>query len=141
MAYFPSTMPGPTPNFDDREFWQACERRQLLFQTCADCGKPRHPPGPVCPSCRSLRTKWTEPEGLAEVYTYTVVHHASHEAVKERLPYVVGVVTFPDLPGVRLVTNITDIEPSLVRVGMQVRLWWDEIGGGMFIPRFSPITP
>lgn len=139
MAYFPASMPEPAPNFDDRDFWNACARRQLQFQTCADCGKPRHPPGPVCPYCSSFKVKWVEVEGVAVLYTYTVIHHASHEAVAGNLPYVVGVVTFPDLPGVRMVTNVTNIKPSLVHIGMRLRLWWDEVGEGLWIPRFSPV--
>ena len=75
---------------------------------------------------------------LAEVYTYTVIHYAAHPAVKGRLPYVAAVVTFPGLDGVRLVTNVTDCEPSRVKIGMPLRLWWDDIGDGMYLPRFAP---
>lgn len=78
-------------------------------------------------------------EGAAVLYTYTVIHHASHEAVAGNLPYVVGVVTFPDLPNVRMVTNVTNINPSLVHIGMHLRLWWDDVGDGTWIPRFSPV--
>ena len=138
MAYFPDTMPAPVPNFDDRAFWQGCAERRLCFQACADCGTVRHPPTPACARCRSFAVTCKQAQGQAEVYSYTVVHHASHEAVRERLPYVVAVVTFPDVPGVRLVTNITGIDPGQVRIGMRVRLWWDDIGDAMHIPRFAP---
>ena len=140
MAYFSDAMPAPQPNFDDRDFWRACAEKRLQFQACADCGAARHPPTPVCPHCRSFKLAWRQAAGLAEVYTYTIVHHASHEAVKPNLPYVVGVLTFPDVPGVRLVTNVTDVDPEKVRIGMPVRLWWDAIGGDMHIPRFKPAS-
>jgi len=74
----------------------------------------------------------------AEVFSFTVIHHASHAAVADNLPYVVGLVTFPGLPGVKLVTNITDIPPSDIRIGMPLTLWWDDIGDGMHLPRFRP---
>jgi uncharacterized OB-fold protein len=64
-----------------------------------------------------------------------VIHHASHEAVKTNLPYVVAVVTFDDVLGVRLVSNITDVPPKEVRIGMRVEVWWDDIGEGHFLPR------
>jgi uncharacterized OB-fold protein len=82
-----------------------------------------------------------EAPSSAVVYTFCVVHHPNHPAVASRVPYVVGVVEFPSLPGVRLVTNITDVAHSAVRIGMPVSIWWDDIGGGMFVPRFRPAAP
>lgn len=138
MAYFPDDMPRPDPDRDDREFWAYCAQRELKFQACAKCGTLRHPPIPVCPQCHSTETVWVDAPAVATVFTYTVVHHASHAAVTPRLPYVVAVLDFPDLPGVRLVSNLTEIAPSQVRIGMNVKIWWDDIGDGMQVPRFSP---
>jgi uncharacterized OB-fold protein len=138
MAYFPDDMPQPEPNWDDREFWEHCKQRKLKFQGCAICGTLRHPPTPVCSKCQSTSTCWVEAPATGTVFTYTVIHHASHAAVTPRLPYVVVVVEFPDLPGVRLVSNLTEIDPSQVRIGMTAKVWWDDIGDGMQVPRFSP---
>ena len=84
----------------------------------------------------------------ATVFTFTVVHHASHPAVNGHLPYVVAVVNFPELAQVRLVTNVTDVDPAQMRVGMSVRLWWDRLADAdadadagarpMYLPRFRP---
>lgn len=75
----------------------------------------------------------------AVIYSYTVVRHASHAAVIEKLPYVVAVVEFPMMPGVRLISNLTDMDPEQVKIGMRCTLWWDDIGGDMFVPRFRPL--
>ncbi len=139
MAMFSDAMPRPEPNRDDAGFWEACAARRLAFQHCADCDKARHPPTPICPGCRSGRSAWREAPTDAQVYTYTVIHYAAHPAVNDRLPYVAAVVTFSGLDGVRLVTNITDCDPSAVKIGMLVQLWWDAVGEGMFLPRFAPI--
>lgn len=138
MAFFPAGMPAPQPNFDDRAFWESCDAQRLRFQCCASCGTARHPPAPVCPRCRSFDTGWKETSGCGTVYSYTVIHHASHEAVKPNLPYVVAVMTFADVPGVRLVSNVTGMPPKDVRIGMPVELWWDDVGDGHFLPRFRP---
>lgn len=136
MAYFPTEMPGVEPNMDDAGFWDGCTEKKLRFQCCGACGMLRHPPTPICHSCQSTNVRWEDAPEQAVVYTYTIVHHASHSAVSENLPYVVALVEFPALPGVRLVTNITDLPPTEVHIGMRVKLWWDDIGDGMFIPRF-----
>jgi uncharacterized OB-fold protein len=138
MAYFPADMPGVEPDFDDREFWAFCGQRSLRFQACAKCGTLRHPPGPLCPKCLSSEVEWKEAHGEAVLYSFTAVHHASHAVVAANLPYVVGLVEFPAMSGVRLVSNVTDIEPGRVRIGMPLGLWWDDIGQGQFVPRFRP---
>ncbi len=138
MALFPETMPRPEPDMDDAPFWSACARRQLRFQSCGVCGLLRHPPAPICGGCHSTEVTWVTAPAEAEVFSFTVIHHASHAAVADNLPYVVGLVTFPGLPGVKLVTNITDVPPSEIRIGMPLTLWWDDIGDGMHLPRFRP---
>ncbi|TDU31684.1 hypothetical protein DFR24_1061 [Panacagrimonas perspica] len=139
MSWFADDMPRPVPHMDDAAFWEGCAERRLLFQHCAGCSTARHPPTPICPVCRSSATQWREAPAHAEVYTYTVIHYAAHAAVKDRLPYVAAVVSFAGLSGVRLVTNLTDCDPGRVRIGMPVRLWWDDIGDGQYLPRFAPL--
>ena len=144
MAYFPADMPVPVPTMDDAAFWDHCAERRLLFQSCAACEQPRHPPTPVCSRCGSTRLQWVEAPEHATVFTFTVVHHPSHPAVVGHLPYVVAVVDFAQLAQVRLVTNVTDVAPAQVRVGLPVRLWWDLLADAdaaarpMYLPRFRP---
>lgn len=139
MGFFPDTMPGVEPDFVDRQFWDHCNQDELRFQACGACSTPRHPPVPVCPKCLSTEQKWIKapPNGL--VYSFTVIHHASHEAVKEALPYVVATVAFESLPGVRLVSNVVVADVKHVYIGMPVQLQWDITAQGQHIPRFIPI--
>ncbi len=139
MSFFNASMPRPNPNFDDKDFWNFCKQKELRFQTCAVCEMARHPPTPLCPHCHSFNTIWKKSSGQARVYTYTVIHHASHEAVTANLPYVVAVVIFDDIPNVRLVTNITEIDPKDVQIGMPLEVWWDAIEDGMHLPRFRAV--
>lgn len=76
--------------------------------------------------------------GARRGLSFNVIHHASHPAVAGRLPYVGALIVFPELPGVRLVSNVTDCAPSTVAIGMTVEVWWDDIGDGQFVPRFRP---
>lgn len=139
MAYFPEDMPRPDPDWDDRGFWDNCREQKLRFQACGNCGLLRHPPRPMCGNCQFTEVRWVEAPEEARVYSYNVVHYVSHPAVANSVPYVGAVLEFEGMPGVRLVTNITDIDTKAVRIGMTVRLWWDDIGDGMHVPRFRPI--
>jgi len=138
MAYFPDDMPRPDPDWDDRDYWKNCAEKHLRFQACGACGIVRHPPRPMCANCQSTSVTWVDAPNEATVYTYNVVHYVSHPAVTARVPYVGAVVQFAEIPEVRLVTNVTDVDPKAVKIDMQVILWWDDIGEGMFVPRFRP---
>lgn len=138
MSYFPADMPRPEPDMDDKAFWESCAEKRLCFQGCADCGTLRHPPTPICYVCHSVNVKMVEAPEEAEVFTYNVIRHASHAAVTGSLPYIGAVVEFAGMPGVRLITNVTDIDPAEMKIGMRVRLWWDDIGENMALPRFRP---
>jgi uncharacterized protein len=138
MSLFPADMPRPQPDMDDEGFWAQCAARKLCFQGCAACGKLRHPPTPICWNCHSVEVKWVEAQGNASLFTYTVVHHASHTAVAGSLPFVGAVVAFASSPGVKLVSNIIDVDPADLAIGMPLKLVWDDIGEGMYIYRFKP---
>jgi uncharacterized OB-fold protein len=140
MAYFSPEMPAPHPNMDDAGFWDACREQRLRFQACGSCGAVRNPPAPICGQCHSTETTWVGAPSRAALYTFTVVHHASHSAVVGQLPYVAAVVEFPELPGVRLISNVTGVGPAELRIGMPLQLWWDDIGDGMMVPRFKPVS-
>lgn len=137
MSLFPDNMPRPEPIMDDAEFWGNCAKRRLAFQACGDCNTLRHPPTPVCPKCRSMRVIWRDAPEVGEIFSFTRIHHPSHPAVSENLPYIVAIIVFPGLDGIRFISNVTDTDS--VHIGMKVRLWWDDIGDGMFIPRFRGV--
>jgi uncharacterized OB-fold protein len=139
MAFFPDDMPRPEPDWDDRDFWKHCAEQHLRFQACGACGVVRHPPRPMCACCQSTNVTWVDAPTEGTVYSYNVVHYVSHPAVATRVPYVGAVVEFPEVPGVRLVTNVTEVDPASMEIDMRVSLWWDDIGDGMHVPRFRPI--
>jgi len=136
MTYLPLELPWPDPPLEARPYWDACDRMELVFQACAACGAPRHPPGPLCPHCRSAEENWIPAPEQGRIYTWTWVHHPSHEAVRESLPYNIVLVTFAGIAGVRLVSNVIDAGAHDLAVGRRVRLVWQARPGGGYLPRF-----
>ena len=135
MTYFRGHDVAPTPNADDAPYWENCARRRLAFQRCAACATLTHPPIGVCPACQSRQREWVDAPTRARVYSFTWIHTAAHDSVAECLPYNVAVVEFPDLPGVRLITNVIDALPGAIAVGDDVFLTWEAAGATM-LPRF-----
>lgn len=136
MTYFPQGIPLPQPNPDDQPYWEACANRELRFQRCANCGRFRHPPMPTCGVCGSGNVEWKAVPGTGTVFSYTIVHHPAHKALKSAVPYNVVVVHLDDADDVRIVSNVIDASPREISVGLRVALVWDEIEDGMFLPRF-----
>ena len=137
MSYLGPQMPLPMPDIDDGPFWAAAAARRLVFQRCADCGLHRHPPSPMCPRCQSLAVAWTEAPRRGVLFSYTVSHLAPHPGLRDRTPYVVALVSFPELDGVRLVTNIVNAAPGALRIGAAVELAWEPLGDALYVPRFA----
>ncbi|TNE34612.1 MAG: Zn-ribbon domain-containing OB-fold protein [Alphaproteobacteria bacterium] len=137
MHYMPEAVPGPEASFDDMAYWRNCQKKKLTFQRCADCGTFRHPPGPFCSSCQSAKSEWVEAPGEGRLFSYTFVYHPAHPAVKERVPYNVSVIEFPDFGPVRLISNVIDATPGELEFGMKVHLVWGEAGNGQIIPLFE----
>lgn len=137
MAYLPAGMPTPQPSRDDVPFWDACKRHALTIRHCEACGRFSHPPMPACPHCASTQVGWREVSGNGTVYTYTISHHATHAALKGYGAYNVAVVLLDDADDVRLVTNIVDVAPRDLRIGLPVEVVWDEVDGGFVLPRFG----
>ncbi len=70
------------------------------------------------------------------MYTYTVVRQAFIPSLQDRLPYVVIAVDLDGAHGARIVSNLVDVEPEEVTVGMPVEVAWEDMGPELAVPRF-----
>ena len=136
--WFPDEMPTPGANAETMGWWEKAARHVLVVQRCDSCGRTRHPPGPVCPECRSTASSWAELPGTGTVYTYTVVHQAFVPALADRMPYVVIAVELDGAGGARMVSNLVDADPEDAEVGMKVEVVWEDMGPELALPRFRP---
>ncbi|BCO34237.1 acyl dehydratase [Mycobacterium heckeshornense] len=134
-----TTLPGDQVriaiNKDTEPFWQAAKQRRLVAPQCADCGAFRLPPTPFCPNCQSKAVNWVQLSGEATVYSFAVVHGIPG---MPELTVVPVVVDLPDAPGARLVSNVIDVAPSQVAIGMALRVDFSPIADGWLLPVFRP---
>ena len=136
MSYLPTGMPIPKPTPDDAPFWAACQQRRLVIRHCDGCGHYFHPPMPCCPRCGSVSVSWKPVSGRGTVFTWTVGHHPVHPALKGHPPYNVSVVLLDDADDVRLVSNVVDVAPDELRIGLPVTVCFEDAGDGTLLPRF-----
>ena len=117
-------------------YWDGARTEKVLFQQCRVCGTNWHPPMPICPKCHSTEIDWLAAGGGGTVYTYTIVHHATHPAFADNVPYVVAVVELDEGP--RVVTNIKNCRVEDVRGGMRVSIYFEEAAEGFRLPQAQP---
>ena len=119
---------------DQDFFWEGVKAGKLLFQKCQDCGAIRQPPGPMCPHCQSLRWTARESRGRGTVSAWLV---SKHPTKPDENPRIVALVDLED--GVRMITNLQDIEGADVALGMPVELFFADVSGNT-LPQFRPAT-
>jgi len=110
-------------------FWREIPSRYNLLGTkCGNCGTLDFPPRAVCPRCgrksvgKMMKQKLS---GVGTVISYTVVYDApsSFDLLK---PYVLAVIELKE--GARLTSQIIDVEPGDVKIGMQVKAAFRRLG-------------
>jgi 3-oxo-4,17-pregnadiene-20-carboxyl-CoA hydratase alpha subunit len=127
--------PRPAVNLDNAFFFEGARAHQLLIQRCSACGGLRHPPGPMCPECRSLEWDTIEASGRAKIYSFVVNHHPEVPAFD--YPLVVVLVELEE--GVRLVSNVVDLDPADVEIGMPVEVTFVAFDDELTLPQFRPV--
>jgi uncharacterized OB-fold protein len=90
---------------------------RLAFPRCQACGRFHWYPMPRCPHCRSAEIAWHAIAGRGEIFSYTIVRHAFDKSRRDRLPYIVALITFRDAPGVRFITNIIEADAAGLAIG------------------------
>lgn len=129
-------LPAVTPQTEP--FWTGGARGELLIVRCRTCGHRIHPPAPVCPVDLSGDVGPEPVSGLGTVHSFTINHHPWSPAAPP--PYVIALVELDEQPGLRLLTNLVDVAPDDVEIGLRVRVRFEDAGGGVFVPLFAPET-
>ena len=120
---------------DNEHFWTGGAEGELRFLRCGACGYYIHPPAPICPQCHSRDVQAEAVSGRAVVHTFTVNHQPWYPNLDP--PYVIAIVDIEEQAGLRLTTNIFNCPIDEVRIGLPVRVVFEEYDGA-FLPMFEP---
>jgi uncharacterized OB-fold protein len=132
-----------TDDDDARPFWEGTARGELLVQKCADCGRMRIPPRPMCPQCRSIANEWVRLSGKGRVWSFVVPHPPLLPAYAELAPYNVIAVELDEDPSLRLIGNlvasadgaINEVDPHAIEIGEPVRVVFAKVDD-VHLPRW-----
>lgn len=115
----------------------------LAVQQCAQCDVLQHPPEEICHACGSMTFGHRVLTPRGTIYSYTVVHHPTSNALAASVPYVVVLVSIDEEPAVRVLGNLVDAPLGAARIGLPVEAVWDERrtddGTVILLPRWRPL--
>lgn len=133
----PTAKPLPRITPDNKPFWEACRRHELLLPWCGACDRPHWPPGPVCPQCFEDRVEWRRATGRGAISSWVVVHKEWLPAFRDDLPYNAVQVELDE--GVRLTGNVVGVQNRDLKVGLRVEVVFDDVSEKATLPRFRPV--
>jgi uncharacterized OB-fold protein len=117
-------------------YWAAARKRELRFQRCVACGHWRHPPGPMCPRCRSFESEWALASGRARLLSWVVVHPPVLPAWKDRTPYPVLLVECTE--GVRTMGGLLGATAADLSMDMPLVVDFGPSPDGDLVPQWRP---
>src|SRR5215831_18879510 len=91
-------------------FFNSLSSGKLSFPSCHACGRFQWYPMDTCKFCGSRDISWKPISGRARLFSWTIVRYRFGRSVSQKLPYTVALVEFDEAPGVRLITNLVDID-------------------------------
>lgn len=127
----------PAITAENAFFWRAGEAGVLRFMRCRSCGFYVHPPLPICRVCKSRDVQDEPVSGRGTVLTYTVNRQVWEAGLDA--PYVIAIVELAEQRGLRLTTNIVNCQLDEVRIGMSVRVVFEQ-HEDVWLPLFEPDT-
>ncbi|PPJ25829.1 3-ketoacyl-CoA thiolase [Nocardia nova] len=128
--------PLPQPTLASAEFWASGADGALRIGHCRTCARWTHPQRAICPHCRGRDIGMEPVSGRATVVGFTVNSQQWLPALPP--PYVVAIVALQEDSAVRLTTNIVGCDPAEVRVGMRVRVRFEQAAEDVWLPLFEP---
>ncbi|MBU6283644.1 Zn-ribbon domain-containing OB-fold protein [bacterium] len=128
---------GPTTTPDTKFFWDGLKQGKILVQRCKGCARLRHPPRPMCPHCNSLLWDTIEASGRGTLHSFVLPRHPQWPWFEGT--YVVALVDLEE--GLRLVTNLVDVDPAEVTIGMPVEGRVEHFDDGVSLHQFRPRSP
>ncbi len=102
-------------------FWHHVAAGRICFPRCKACSRFHWYPLPRCPHCLAADVEWCAVEPLGALFSWTIVRHAFTPTFAERVPYVIGLIEFPDAPGIRFVSEVRVVPADTLRVAMPVQ--------------------
>lgn len=121
--------PDPPELPENAAFLDAARNGRFLIRKCSACGEAHWYPRVLCPFCMS-ETDWHEASGEGEILSYTVLG-------REDVVRAVAYVTLKEGPS--MMTELVDLDPTDLHIGLPVRVRFVRSVSGHPVPVFGSV--
>lgn len=128
--------PSPIPDEVNKPFWDACNERRLIIQTCAQCDRMQYPPEKACVGCGCGTFTWREVKGMGRVHGYCVMYDSRVKLLQERQPFNIAVIELEENPEIKFFSHLPGTPPDEVPVGAPVKLEFETTYNGQLVPEW-----
>lgn len=129
-------MPAPTPV--SAPFWDALREHRIRIQYSPSSGEYVFYPRLLAPRTLADDLVWRDISGAGMLYSYTVAVRPTAPPWADSLPQLLAVVEWDEGP--RFSTELVDVDPAELRVGMRVRpVFCDYPRDNITLLRYEPL--
>lgn len=121
----PLPLPEPTPV--SQPFWDALRENRIRIQYSPSSGRYVFYPRTLAPGTLADDLEWRDIDGAGTLYTYTIARRPTGPPWAEHAPQLLAVVQWD--VGPRVSTELVDIDPDDIRVGMRVSPVFHDVPG------------
>ncbi len=125
------------PDDESRPYFDAMRVSKLRLQRCDDCSTWFFPFHKRCQNCGSTSLSWADASGRGTIFSHARLRREYHPRHADRLPLVIAWIDLDE--GVRMASNIVDVEPDEVRVGQRVAVDFERFPEDA--PAFGDLVP
>ncbi|MEI7714200.1 MAG: OB-fold domain-containing protein [Rhodospirillales bacterium] len=130
--------PIPVPDELTAPFFDGARDGKLMLQHCTACDGWSFPVRERCPHCFAPKLEWRAASGKGTLYTFAIMHQVMNPGFAGQTPYNVSQVDLAE--GVRMVSNVIGIASDALKIGMTLEVVFDNVGDGVHVPKFRPVT-
>lgn len=99
---------------------------RLVARKCNKCERILVPPRMYCEQCYRPTDEWVQIKDTGTVNTFSI-SHVGTDARRLKTPILVAVVDLDGAsPGMGILHNLGEVEPSNIRIGMKVQAVWKQ---------------
>lgn len=133
----PSDKPLPELDNWNKPFWEACKEHRFIMQKCDATGQIWYPPAPISPATRDEKWSWVDISGRGIVWSMVQMHQKYFAGFADEIPYMVIQVQLEEGP--MILSNIVGCDPNDVKIGMTVKIVFDDTDPNISLPKFAPV--
>lgn len=130
----PKPLPEPTPV--SKPFWDGLKEHVIRIQYSPSAGQYVFYPRILAPGTLADDLEWREVSGYGILYTFTVTDRPTAPPWSGSVPQLLAIVELDEGP--RMSTEMTDVDPAALEVGMRVRpVFCDDPDNDITLLRFT----